>query len=283
MKITHHKHIHEKASGNLLSVFILNILFNIIVIVGGLITNSVAILADSLHDLSDTISIGLAWILEKISQKDSDEKYTYGYKRFSLLGALITSVFVVIISVIVIYESLNRLFAPQTPDAAGMLIIAILGLIFKGVSVHILHGGETTNEKAIFYHALGDIMEWIGVLAISIILIFVNIPMLDPLISIIISLWLIYNLGKTLLNTLTTLLQRVPKEINVKELKDNILNINGVSAIEDFHLWSLDGIESILTLKIASDNNKDKKKIKEEINSLAGDLDIVDTTVEFIN
>lgn len=282
MRVGSHNHYHKKASGNLLYVFILNILLNVVVIIGGLLTNSVAILADCLHDLSDTISVGLAWVLEKISQKGSDNKYTYGYKRFSLLGAVITSVFVVVISIIVIYESLSRLFTPISPNAEGMVLVAILGLIFKGISASILHGGETFNEKAILYHVLGDIFKWIGLLLVSVILIFINLPILDPLVSIVISLWLIYNLGKTLIHSLTPLLQRVPSNINVDKLKNEILSVNGVKSIEDFHLWSLDGIESVLTLKLDINNGSDEELIKNKIKEMCIEKEIIDITIEFI-
>lgn len=282
MRVGSHNHYHKKASGNLLYVFILNILLNVVVIIGGLLTNSVAILADCLHDLSDTISVGLAWVLEKISQKGSDNKYTYGYKRFSLLGAVITSVFVVVISIIVIYESLSRLFTPISPNAEGMVLVAILGLIFKGISASILHGGETFNEKAILYHVLGDIFKWIGLLLVSVILIFINLPILDPLVSIVINLWLIYNLGKTLIHSLTPLLQRVPSNINVDKLKNEILSVNGVKSIEDFHLWSLDGIESVLTLKLDIKNGSDEELIKNKIKEICIEKEIIDITIEVI-
>lgn len=283
MGVDSHNHHHAKASGNLLYVFILNIFFNVVVIVGGILTNSVAILADSLHDLSDTISVGLAWVLEKISQKDSDNKYTYGYKRFSILGAVITSVFVVIISVVVIFEALSRLFTPVSPDAGGMLIVAILGIVFKGLSAYKLHGGETFNEKAILYHVLGDIFVWIGVLVVSVIIIFADLTFLDPLISIIVSLWLIFNLGKTLWQSLSILLQRTPYEIDIDELKDKISSIDGIEEINDLHLWSLDGIDSILTLKLRINNNCSEKSIKDKINELCESREIIDVTIELIH
>ena len=172
MKIEHNHEHHEKATGNLLFVFILNIIFNVVVIFGGLITNSVAILADCLHDLSDTISVGLAWVLEHISQKNPNESYTYGYQRFSILGAVITSIFVIIVSVVVVYESVSRLLNPVAPEAGWMLLVAIVGIIFKGVSVFKLHKGETINEKVILFHLLGDVFGWVAILIISVILMF---------------------------------------------------------------------------------------------------------------
>lgn len=244
-------------------------------------TNSVAILADCLHDMTDTISIGLSWILEKVSTKDRNDSYTYGYERFSILGALITSVFVIVISIIVIFEAIDRLFHLVTPDAGGMLIVAILGILFKGISAYKLHGGITFNERAILLHLLGDVFEWVAILIISLILIFVDLPFLDPLVSIAISIWLIYSLAKTLINSLYVLLQKAPKNVIVDEFKDLILKINGIESIEDFHIWSLDGVESILSLKITV-SSKEYDLIKGKINELAENYNVVDSTIEIL-
>ena len=273
---------HEKASGNLFFAFILNVIFNVIVIIGSLVTNSVAIFADSMHDITDTVSIGLSWILEKVSTRDKNDSYTYGYKRFSILGASITSVFVIVISIIVIIESVNRLFNLEHVDAGGMLIVAILGIIFKGLSAYKLHGGITFNERAILLHLLGDIFEWVAILIISIILIFVDLPILDPLVSIAISIWLIYTLFKTLVQSLNVLLQKVPKNIDVKEFKEMILYIDGIKSIDDFHVWSLDGVESVLSLKIIVDK-KDHDLIRNKINVLANEYNIVESTIEILD
>lgn len=282
MKINHNHEHHKKATGNLLFVFILNIVFNVIVIFGGLITNSVAILADCLHDLSDTISIGLAWVLERISQKDPNKNYTYGYQRFSILGAVITSIFVIIVSVVVVYESCSRLFCPVEPEAGWMLLVAIVGIIFKGVSVFKLHGGETINEKVISFHILSDVLGWIAILIISIILMFWDVSFLDPLVSLIIAIWLLYNMGKLLHRSVCVLLQKSPKNIDVVEIESQIENLNHIESIIDIHLWSLDGIDSILTLKINIDDVNNGDKVKKEIYTIASKYHIVDTTVEFI-
>ena len=130
MRIDVHHH-HRKAGENLAYVFFMNLAFNIIVIVGGLATNSMAILADCIHDLSDTISIALAWFLEHVAQKDSSDTYSYGYQRFSILGAVIISIFVIIMALVILQEAIPRLFAPEEVDAGGMLMVAIVGIIFK--------------------------------------------------------------------------------------------------------------------------------------------------------
>ena len=280
MRIDTHHH-HKKAGENLAFVFFMNLAFNIIVIVGGLATNSMAILADCIHDLSDTISIAFAWVLEKVSQKDSTDNYSYGYQRFSILGAVIISVFVIIMAFVILQEAIPRLFAPEGVDAEGMLVIAIIGLVFKSLSVYRLHKGETFNEKAIFFHQLGDIFEWLAILILSIVLIFWDgAPYLDPFVSIGIALWLIFNLGRNLYKSLEVLLQKTPDYFDVNEFKNSILDIPGVNAIDDFHIWSLDGIDSVMTLKVDVDFGQDVSQIKKEIYQISNRYHVVDITIE---
>ena len=281
MRIDNHHH-HKKAGENLAFVFFMNLAFNIIVIAGGLATNSMAILADCIHDLSDTISIAFAWALERVSQKDSTDKYSYGYQRFSILGAVIISVFVIIMAFIILQEAIPRLFAPEGVDAGGMLVVAIVGIVFKSISVYRLHGGETFNEKAILFHQLGDVFEWVAILILSAVLMFWDgVPYLDPFVSIGIALWLIFNLGRNLIKAVQVLLQKTPDNFDVDEFKSQILSISGVKAIEDFHIWSLDGIDSVMTLKVNVDFGEDVEGIKKEIYDISGKYHVVDITIEF--
>jgi cobalt-zinc-cadmium efflux system protein len=280
MRIDTHHH-HKKAGENLAFVFFMNLAFNIIVIVGGLATNSMAILADCIHDMADTISIAIAWILEHVSQRDSNDNYSYGYQRFSILGAVITSVFVIIMAFVILSEAIPRLFAPEGVDAGGMLLIAIVGIIFKSISVYRLHDGETFNEKAILFHQLGDVFEWVAILVLSAVLIFwKGAPYLDPFVSIGIALWLIFNLGRNLYKAIEVLLQNTPDYFDVEEFKGKILSIDGVNAIDDFHIWSLDGIDSVMTLKVNVDFGKDVGEIKREIYEISNQYHVVDTTIE---
>ena len=280
MRIDTHHH-HKKASDNLAFVFLLNLTFNIIVIIGGLATNSMAILADCIHDMSDTFSMAIAWILEHVAQKGASDKFSYGYQRFSILGALITSTFVIVMAFFILSEAIPRLFSPEGVDAEGMLIIGIIGLVFKTISVWRLHGGETFNEKAIFYHLLGDIFEWVAILILSVILIFwQDISYLDPFVSIAIAVWLIFNLGRTLYKSLEVLLQKTPDNFDVEGFKQQILDIDGVNALDDFHIWSLDGIDSVMTVKVDVDFGKNVENIKKEIYEISNKYHVVDITIE---
>lgn len=281
MRIDVHHH-HKNASENLAFVFFMNLAFNIIVIVGGIATNSMAILADCIHDMSDTISIAFSWFLERVAQKDSSDKYSYGYQRFSILGAVIVSVFVIFMAFIILSEAVPRLFAPESVDAGGMLAVAVIGIIFKSISVHRLHDGETFSEKAILFHQLGDVFEWVAILILSLVLMFWDgASYLDPFISIGIALWLLFNLGRNLYKSFEVLLQKTPNHFDVEEFKQGVLNIEGVKSFDDFHVWSLDGIDSVLTLKVSIENFNNQEKIKKEIHNLSSEYHIVDITVEF--
>ncbi len=281
MRIDTHHH-HKKAGENLAFVFFMNLIFNIVVIIGALATNSMAILADFIHDFSDTISIALAWFLERVAQKDSTDKYSYGYQRFSILGAVIISVFVIIMAFVILSEAIPRLFSPEGVDAGGMLVVAIVGIVFKSISVYKLHRGETFNEKAILFHQLGDVFEWIAILILSIVLIFWDgAPYLDPFVSIGIALWLIFNLGRNLYKSVEVLLQKTPDYFDVDEFKEAISNIDGINEIDDFHIWSLDGIDSVMTLKVNVDFGQNLDEIKKQIYIISKRYHVVDITVEF--
>jgi cobalt-zinc-cadmium efflux system protein len=273
----------HKATVHLSFALVLNLIFNVIVIVGGLLTNSIAILADAVHDVGDTLAIFIAWFLQKFSEKGRDSDFTYGYKRFSVLGAAITSTIVICACFVVLWEAINRFFQPVTPSSTGMLLVAILGVILKGLSIYSLYGGKTFNERSIYVHLFGDVIEWIVVLILSIVLIFVNIPILDPLASIAISLWIIYNLGTNLYRSLKVLVQRVPDKFDIESFKNQVLDINGVTNIQDLHVWSLDGLSNVISIKInvSNDNNLENlNHIKSEINWIAKEFNVIDSTIE---
>ncbi len=282
-----HEHDYNKqATRNLSFALILNLIFNVIVILGGIFTNSVAILTDAVHDLGDTLAILIAWIMQKISQKKGNEKFTYGYKRFSVLGAVITSTIVICACTVVAYEAIERLFAPEVSSAEGMLIVAILGLIFKGLSVYTLHKGKTFNERSILVHLTGDVIEWMIVLILSIVLFLNNYPLLDPIASILISIWIIYNLAKNLYKSLKVILQGAPDNFDIKKFKKEIREIDGVKGISDLHIWTIDGLSHILTVKIMVSRETDLltiSHIKYHINELAIKYEIYDSTIEFLH
>jgi len=192
MSESHHNH-HHHTTENIKVAFFLNLSFTVIELVGGLLTNSMAILSDALHDLGDSVSLGLAWYFQRIAQKKSDLSYSYGYKRFSLLGAFINSLILSVGSIFILVEAIPRLFDPKQPDASGMIILAIIGVIVNGFAVLRLKKGKSINEKVVSLHLLEDVLGWLAVLIGSIVMYFFNLPVIDSLLSIGIAIFILLN------------------------------------------------------------------------------------------
>ena len=281
----HHndEHSHDsKPMKNIRTAFFLNIIFAIIELIGGLLTNSIAILSDALHDFGDSISLGIAWYLQKLSGKKRDARYSYGYKRFSLLGAVFISFILIIGSVFVIKECVFRFIEPQEPNPKGMFLLAILGVAVNGIAVLRLKKGKSFNERAVFLHMMEDVLGWIAVLVGSIVMMIFHVPILDPILSLIITVWVLFNAYKNLKSTFQVLLQETPKNIDVEKLKSNLLKIEKVSDIHDFHLWSLDGENHIMTLHVVVKNFtiEDIEALRSEVRKVASDAGINHATME---
>ncbi len=243
-----HHHDHNHATGNIKVAFWLNLFFTIVEIVGGFYTNSVAIISDALHDLGDTIALGLAWYFQKLSQRGRDRKFSYGYGRFSILAAMINSVLLLAGSVYVISVAIPRLFAPEETNATGMIWLAIVGLLVNGVAAYKLSYGKSLNERAARLHLLEDVLGWAAVLVGAILIKFTGWTVLDPILSIAITLWVLSNVYKNLRTGLKIFLQGVPDNDAIAEIKALIMSNLHVQDIHDIHLWSMDGDYKILTL-----------------------------------
>ncbi|KGX86925.1 cation diffusion facilitator family transporter [Pontibacillus litoralis] len=237
----HHHHHHDENSKNMGFAFFLNLSFTIVEIIGGLLTNSIAILSDALHDLGDSISLGLGWFLQRFSNKEQTNDFTFGYKRFSLLAALINSVVLIVGSVFILTEAIPRLFQPESPNATGMLMLAILGVIVNGAAVFKLRGGDTMNAKVMTWHLLEDVLGWVAVLIVSIVLMFKDIPILDPLLSVGITVYILYNVIINFKKTMILFLEGVPEEVDMEDIQQKLLDITNVKSIHHTHVWSLDG------------------------------------------
>lgn len=248
--------------------FFLNLAFTVFELIGGIFTNSVAILSDAIHDLGDSIAIGSALWLERVSERARDAHYSYGYKRFSTLGALITSVILVAGSVIILYEAIPRLFAPQPVHATGMMWMAILGVLFNGLAVLRLKGGvESLNNRAVMLHLLEDVLGWLAVLVGSLVIRYTELYWIDPLLSVMVSCFILYNVYNNLKSIMQVFLQSVPKDFDVQKLKAGLLNINGVIGVHDVHTWSMDGRYHILSLHLvvsATSERDDLIRIRKE-------------------
>ncbi|MBR4308667.1 MAG: cation transporter [Oscillospiraceae bacterium] len=173
-----------KSERKLWVAFVLNLAFSLFEFLGGIYTGSVAILSDGLHDLGDAISIGLSWFFEKKSKGAANQRYTYGYGRFSLLGGLITVTVLLIGSVLVIYHAVQRLADPGQIRYNGMILFALVGVVVNGSAVFFTRDGESVNQKAVNLHMLEDVLGWIVVLVGAVVMKLTNFPLLDPILSI---------------------------------------------------------------------------------------------------
>ncbi|WP_037321307.1 cation diffusion facilitator family transporter [Salegentibacter sp. Hel_I_6] len=246
-----HEHHHKPSSEkNLKLVFFLNLGFTILEFIGGMYVNSIAIISDAVHDLGDSLSLGTSWYLDHKSQQKSDSKFSFGYRRFSLLGALINSLVLIAGSVYVIYEAVNRLVAPEHSDAEGMMVFAIIGVAVNGFAAWKLSSGKTLNEKVISWHLMEDVLGWVAVLVVSIILQFKDILYLDPALSLAITLYIIWNVFKRLKETLYIFLQGIPADISLDEIKEKLNEIQGVASSHHVHIWSQEGEHHVFTAHV---------------------------------
>lgn len=236
-----HIHLHGNAAGkNILSAFFINLTFTIISIIGGWLTNSMAIISDSIHDLGCTVSIALAWMFERIAGHKPTHRFTFGYRRFTLLGAFINAFILLGGSSIVLYESISRLAHPEEIDAKGMLWFALLAILFKGFAAWRTWKGASVNQRMVSLHLLGDCLGWVAVLIGSIVMLFIDIPLLDPILSVCISLYILYNVVHNLIVAFRIVLEGVPSDVNYDILKTEIESHSGIASIEILRVWSLD-------------------------------------------
>ncbi len=243
-------HNHQHSTKNIKLAFFLNVGFTILEIIGGFLTNSVAILSDALHDLGDSLSLGLSWYLDKKSKKGATSDFTFGYRRFSLLGALINSIVLVVGSVFIISEGIERLIIPQQSNAQGMILFAIIGVVVNGYAAWKVSSGKSMNEKVVSWHLLEDVLGWVAVLIVAIVLLFTDSPYLDPALSLLITAYVLYNVVKRLRETLFLFLEGKPKEVNLDEIKRKIESLENVCSLHHTHLWSLDGEHHVFTTHI---------------------------------
>jgi len=257
-----------KTEKNILIAFVLNIAFSIFEFLGGLFTNSISILSDSLHNLGDGISIGISYFMEKKSKKHADNKYTYGYIRYSVLGGVITTTILVVGSILVIIGAIKRIVTPVEVNYSGMIILAIIGVILNFTAAYVTKEGDSINQKAVNLHMLEDVLGWVVVLIGAIVMNFTDIRIIDSIMSIGVAIFILINSLKNLKKVLDLFLEKTPEDIDIEELKEHLLKINGIDDIHHIHVWSIDGYNNYATMHIVSkskDINNIKKQIREEL------------------
>ena len=267
-----------KTEKNIFIAFILNLLFSAFEFFGGIFTGSVAIISDAIHDLGDASSIGVSFFLEKKAKKQPDKYYSYGYARYSAIGSLFTTLILLLGSCLVIYGAVKRIITPTVINYDKMIIFAVIGVIVNSLAAYYTHKGDSVNQKAVNLHMLEDVLGWIVVLIGAIVMRFTDISLLDPIMSIAVALFIFVMALKNMSATLELFLEKTPKGIDIEEIKDHILEIDGVKDVHHIHVWTLDGTNNYCTLHVVTDDSIHtvKERVKEELKEHA----IYHSTVE---
>lgn len=280
-----HEH-HHHSSGNEKEIgraFFLNLSFTIIELIGGIITHSMAVISDAIHDFGDAIGLGLSWYFEKISKKGRTPAFSYGYRRFSLLAAFINANILIVGSIIVIWHAVPQIIHPEPVNEKGMIFLAILGIGFNTLAMLRLKKGNNLHFESLKLHFLSDVLGWVAILVVAIILLFVDLPILDPILSVVISLYILIQAAKNLMSSLKIFLQAVPKSLKIDEVKERLLQIPNVISVHDLHLWSLEGTSTIMTSHIvidSSNNLQEAENIKRQCKALLDEMHIHHATIE---
>jgi len=281
----HHHHHHDHSDiKNIKVAFFLNLGFTVLEIVGGFFTNSIAILSDAVHDLGDSLSLGLSWYFQKKAKQKSDTSYSYGYKRFSLLGAIINSIVLVVGSIFILSAAIPRIFHPQQTNVEGMFLLAIVGVLVNGAAVFRLRKGHSLNEKVVSLHLLEDVLGWVAILVGSIVMYFFDVPVLDPILSVAIACFVLFNVYKNLRQSLHIILQGIPEELNLNEIKEVILQLEAIESVHDLHVWTADGSYNVLTVHVVLAKEMGMEKLaelKDEIRNVLYNIEIEHVTIEF--
>ena len=282
MNRNHHNHSHA-ATKNIKVAFFLNVGFTVLEIIGGFITNSTAILADAAHDLGDSFALGQAWYFERLAGEKANGKYTYGYKRFSLLGALLSTALLLLSSLYVLSEAIPRIIAPQHSDAKGMAILAFIGVLVNSFAMFKLAGQKGLNTRVVALHLLEDVLGWAAVLVVAIVLLFRDIHILDPILAILITLYILGNVVKNLRSLVPLFLQAAPENVDIEKIIKDIESIEHVTAAHHAHIWSLDGEHNVFTAHLVIDRELSPpvyEEIKEKVRGVIGKYGLYHSTVE---
>ena len=280
-----HSHMHTHGvSGNIAVAFFLNLAFSILEFAGGAFVNSIAIISDAVHDLGDAMVIGVSYFLERKSAKDPDLRHSYGYRRYSVLGAVITTCVLIAGAVIVVATAIPRLIEPEPANYDGMIVFAIFGIAVNGFAAWRTSGGGSLNQRAVNLHMLEDVLGWVAVLIGAVVMRFTGWAIIDPILSICIACFIGYNAISNMRAALPIFLERTPVGMDVDGLMDGIVDeIEGVFGIHHLHVWSIDEELAVATLHAVAVDGADLPAVKQGIKEYLAEHGVAHSTVEMEN
>ena len=267
-----------KSEKNIFIAFLLNLSFSLFEFFGGIFTGSVAVMSDAVHDIGDAASIGIAFFLEKKSKKSPDEKYTYGYMRFSVLGGLITTLILLFGSAVVIVNAVERIIRPTEINYDGMIAFALIGAVVNFAAAYFTKEGDSINQKAVNLHMLEDVLGWIVVLVGAVVMRFTDLAIIDPVMSIGVAVFILINAVKNLKEVLDLFLEKTPGGISIEEIIEHLRAIDGIEDVHHMHLRTIDGYSVYATMHIITD--EDSHTIKDKVRKELREHGIVHSTLE---
>ena len=269
-----------KAKYTVWIAFFLNLSYAIVEFIAGGIFGSSAVLADSVHDLGDAIAIGISALLETISNREEDRHYTLGYKRFSLLGALVTAVILITGSILVILENIAKIFHPQSVNDEGIFWLGIIAIIINVLASLVIRKGQTKNESILSLHFLEDTLGWVAVILMAIVLRFTDWYILDPLLSIAISFFILSKALPRFWSTLKIFLDAVPEGVDIQKIKTDLAELDHVASINQLNLWTMDGLEKNAIVHVCLKEMEHMETCKESIRIFLKDCGFQNITIE---
>ena len=269
-----------KAKYTVWVAFFLNLSYAIVEFIAGGVFGSSAVLADSVHDLGDAIAIGISAFLETISNREEDRQYTLGYKRFSLLGALMTAVILITGSILVILENTTKLFNPQPVNDEGILWLGIIAVSINLLASLVVRKGKTKNESILSLHFLEDTLGWIAVILMAIILRFTDWYILDPLLSLVISIFILTKAIPRFWSALKIFLDAVPEGVETGDLEKDLEDLINVKSVNQLSIWSMDGLENNAIVHLCLEDWEQMMETKNQVRQLLEERGIQNITIE---
>lgn len=250
--------------------------------IGGLLTNSLAIISDALHDFGDSVALIVSWIAERKASSPPDSKRTFGYQRVSLFSAIFAGLVLLGGSLFLLSQAIPRLLNPEHVNAQGMILLAVIGVIFNGAGFLRLKKGHSMNERVLSWHLLEDVLGWVVIFVGAIIILFWDIHIIDPIMTIGYTMYILWGVGKNMKESLNILMQGVPTHINLGKIKQALLEIPNVEKIHDVHVWSLEGETNVLTAHIVVGKEilEDSDDIRRQVKTILTRHHIEHSTLE---
>lgn len=269
-----------KAKYTVWLAFFLNLSFAIVEFIAGGIFGSSAVLADSVHDFGDAVAIGISAFLESISNRKEDSHYTLGYKRFSLLGAMVTAVILMTGSGMVILENISKIFHPQPVNDEGLLWLGIIAITINVLASLVIRKGQTKNESILSLHFLEDTLGWVAVILMAIILRFTDWYILDTLLSLAIFFFILSKALPRFWSTLKIFLDAVPEGVDIQKIKTDLAELDHVASINQLNLWTMDGLEKNAIVHLCLEDWEKMTETKNQVRQLLEERGVQNITIE---